>query len=404
MTLPLEGITVLDMSRYLPGGYCTMVLADMGAEVIKVEEPWSEREAALSGPGAVPNKERAQAFSSVERNKKSIGLNLKSTEAREVFYKLVEKADVIVESNRPLVAQRLGVDYETVSKINPRIIYCSITGYGQDGPYSGFSGHDINYISMGGALYLIGEADRQPVIPLNLLADYGGGGANGVIGILSALIARNKTGKGQYIDISLTDSVISLLCSFTVNYLYNKVVPQRQAAWPSGGYPYYNIYQTKDGGFITIGCLEPWLWENFCRAIGKEEFIPVQFEIDHFVYPPEGSRWQEVSSYLKEVFLTKTRDEWFEFLSQRDVPVGKVYSMDEVFADPQVLHRQMVIEVEHPTEGKVKQVGMAIKLSDTPGKVRSLSPVLGEHTEEVLTGLGYNKERIDKLRQKGVIG
>lgn len=403
--LALEGVKILDLTRAGPGPFCTMILGDLGAEVIKIEAPPTvgERQAGSFHSPMGEEGRRQAAYQCIHRNKKSVALNLRVEAGRRIFHQLAKAADVIVEGFRPGVVKRLGIDYAVISSLNPRIVYCSITGYGQDGPYSGLSGHDINYISMGGALYLIGEADRQPVIPLNLLADYGGGGANGVIGILSALIARNKTGKGQYIDISLTDSVISLLCSFTVNYLYNEVVPQRQAAWPSGGYPYYNIYQTKDGGFITIGCLEPWLWENFCRAIGKEEFIPVQFEVDHFVYSPEGSRWQEVSSYLKEVFLTKTRDEWFEFLSQKDVPVGKVYSMDEVFADPQVLHRQMVIEVEHPTEGKVKQVGMAIKLSDTPGKVRSLSPVLGEHTEEVLTGLGYNRERIAELRQEGVI-
>lgn len=244
---------------------------------------------------------------------------------------------------------------------------------------------------------------RRPS-PLNLVADYGGGGANAAIGILGALIVRDKTGKGQYIDISLTDSAMYLNCAVTVNYFYNKLVPRRQSIWPNGGYPYYNIYQAKDGGYITIGCLEPWLWEKFCRAIDKEEFIPVQFEVDHFVYPPQGGQWQQVSDYLKQVFLTRTRDEWFDFLSQKDVPVGKVYSLDEVFADPQVLHRQMVIEVEHPTQGKVKQVGLPIKLSETPGEIRNLAPVLGEHTEEVLTGLGYNKSSIDELRQEGVVG
>jgi len=404
--LALDNVKILDLTRAGPGPYCTMILGDLGAEVIKIEAPpavGGRQAGSFHSPAGEQAKTEA-AYQCLNRNKRSVSLNLRSDEGHGFFHQLVKDTDIIVEGFRPGVVKRLGIDYEATSRINPGIIYCSITGYGQDGPYSGLSGHDINYISMGGALSMIGEAGGPPAIPLNLVADYGGGGANAVIGILGALIVRGKTGKGQYIDISLTDSAIYLNCAVTPNYFYNQVVPLRQSIWPNGGYPYYNIYQTKDGGYITIGCLEPWLWDNFCRAIGKEDFIPVQFEVDHFVYPPQGDQWQEVSSYLKQTFLTRTRDEWFDFLSQKDVPVGKVYSMDEVFADPQVLHRQMVIEVEHPTEGKVKQVGLPIKLADTPGEVRSLGPVLGEHTEEVLTALGYNRKKIDELRQDGIIG
>jgi len=404
--LVLDGVKILDITRAGPGPYCTMILGDLGAEVTRIEAPPTvgERQAGSFHSPAGDEGKREAAYQCLHRNKKSMALNLRTDAGRRIFHQMAETADVIIEGFRPGVVKRLNIDYATISKLNPGIIYCAITGYGQDGPYSDLSGHDINYISMGGALYVIGEADRPPVIPLNLIADYGGGGANAAIGILSALIARGKTGKGQYIDISLTDSAIYLNCAVTVNYFYNQMVPQRQSIWPNGGYPYYNVYQTGDGGFITIGCLEPWLWEKFCRAIGKEEFIPIQFEVDHFVYPPAGEQWQEVSSYLKELFLTRSRDEWFEFLSKQDVPVGKVYAMDEVFADPQVLHREMVIEVEHPSIGKVKQVGMPIKLSETPGEVRSLSPVLGENTGEILDGLGYNKERIAELRQEGIIG
>ncbi len=227
MTLPLEGITVLDMSRYLPGGYCTMVLADMGAEVIKVEEPWSEREAALSGPGVVPNKERDKAFSSVDRNKKSIGLNLKSAVAREVFYKLVKKTDVVVESNRPQVAQRLGVGYETVSKINPRIIYCSITGYGQDGPYRDLPGHDINYLALSGVLGILNEGGSGPPIVSGVkLADVGGGSLQATTGILLALLAREKTGRGQHVDIAMADGIMSWLLLPSALYFESGQVPE----------------------------------------------------------------------------------------------------------------------------------------------------------------------------------
>jgi len=405
--LALEGIRILDLTRVTPGSLCTMILGDLGAEVIKIEAT-ATAEARHQGIGTAvsPQDEtgrKTAVYQAANRNKKSIGLNLRAEEGCHIFYQLVETADVIIEGFRPGVVKRLNIDYQTVTRINPKIIYCSISGYGQDGPYRDLPGHDINYISLGGALNLIGETDGKPVIPLNLVADIAGGSMHAAIGILSALVARGKTGKGQYIDISLTDSVISLLTMIAIGYFRDNIVPKRGETFWGGGYPYYNVYETRDGKFITIGCLEPWLWENLCREIGKEDYIPSHYEPEHRVHKVENENWQKISSFLNQLFLTKTRDEWFELLSQKDIPVGKVYSLDETFTDPQVLHRKMVIEVEHPTEGKIKQVGIAIKLSDTPGKVRSLSPIRGEHTEEILTGLGYNKQRINELRQDGII-
>jgi len=405
--LALEGIRILDLTRVAPGSFCTMILGDLGAEVIKIEAT-ATAEARHQGAGTAVSPQgeagrRTAVYQASNRNKKSIGLNLRSEEGRHIFCQLVEKADVIIEGFRPGVVERLNIDYQTVTKINPKIIYCSISGYGQDGPYRDLPGHDINYISLGGVLNLIGETDGKPVIPLNIVADIAGGSMHAAVGILSALVARNKTGRGQYIDISLADGVISLLTTTAIGYFRDNIVPNRGETALGGGYPYYNVYETKDGKFITIGCIEPWLWENLCREIGKEDFIPVHYEPEHRVHKAENENWHKISASLKQLFLTKTRDEWFELLSQKDIPVGKVYSLDETFADRQVLHRKMVIEVEHPTEGKVKQVGIAIKLSDTPGKVRSLSPIRGEHTEEILTGLGYNKQRINELRQDGII-
>ena len=398
--LALEGITILDLTWQGPGPFCTMLLGDLGAEVIRIGAPPTAGARQATREAG----KRELAYQASNRNKKSILLNLKSEEGRRIFHQLAEKTDVIVEGFRPGVAKRLGIDYPTIAKINPRVIYCAITGYGQDGPYRDLPGHDINYISFAGALNLIGEADGKPAIPLNLIADYGAGGMGAAVGILSALMARGKTGKGQYIDISLTDTVISLLTQPVVDpYFTSGVVPERGGHQLNGAYPYYNIYETKDGKFITLGCLEPWLWESLCREIGKEEFIPFNMTRGRLSSPAEEEKWQEISDYLGQLFLTKTRDEWFEFMSTKNIPIGKVYSMDEVFADPQVLHRKMVIEVEHPTEGKVKQVGIAIKLSDTPGAVRSFAPMPGEHTEAILAGLGYSKQRISQLRQEGMI-
>ena len=397
--LALEGIKVLDFGRGAPAPFCTWVLGDLGAEVIRIEVPPGASR--LQGRAAVPQsfvskeeERRRSAYNVLGRNKKSIALNLRSEEGRKIFYQLAEKADVVVDEFRPDVIKRLGVDYETVSKINPRIIYCSITSYGQNGPYRDIIAHDINSDGMAGALDLIGEKDGPPIVPLNLLADYGGGGIGAVVGILGAIIARNETGKGQYIDISMLDSVIMLMAPFIGEFLGRNVVPKRGETLPSGGFPYYGVYETKDGKYITIGNVEPWLWGHFCRVINREDLIP---------YRAKREKWEELSSYFKQLFLTKTRDEWFELLSPKGVFIGKVHSIDEVVVNPQVLHREMVVEVADSDLGKVRHPGIAIKLSDTPGKVRSLSPMLGENTDEILTGLGYSEQGINELRQEGII-
>jgi len=395
--IALEGIKILDLSYQGPGPFCTMVLGDLGAEITRIGPP----PAAGARQIAREVGTREAAYSASNRNKKSILINLRSDEGRSIFYQLAGKVDVIVEGFRPGVAQRLGIDYPTIAKINPKVVYCSITGYGQDGPYRELPGHDLNYISFAGALNLIGEADRPPVIPLNLVADYGAGGMSAVIGILSALIARDKTGRGQYVDISLTDTVISLLTQVVLDpYFITGVATKRGEHGLSGAYPYYNVYQTKDGKYISFGCLEPWLWESLCREIGREDFVP--YNMTRF--QTEKEKWEEITTYLKELFLTKTQDEWFEQMKTKNIPIGKVLSLEEVFTDPQVLQRQMVMELEHPTEGKVKQVGIAIKLSDTPGKFRSFASLTGEQTDEALKALGYSEQKIEELRQTGVVG
>jgi alpha-methylacyl-CoA racemase len=404
--LALEGIRILDLTHLAPGALCTMILGDLGADVVRIEAPpgVGGRGAGLGiSPMGEEGRKRA-AFDATNRNKRSVGLNLRSEQGREIFYKLAQTADVIVEGFRPGVVKRLKVDYETMKVINSRVIYCSLSGYGQDGPYSNLPGHDINYISIAGALNLIGTPDRPPVVPLNLLADFAGASLHGVIGIVAALVARDKTGVGQYVDIAYADGVISLLTWFISHYFFTGVMLNRGETWLHGAYPYYGVYETKDGKYFSFGCAEPWFWENLCRALGKEEYISYCISPEHFLHKPEGDKWEEVSSYLKRVLLTKTREEWFEFFRDKDVPVGKVYTFDEVFSDPQVLHRKMVVEVEHPTLGKVRQPGIAVKLSETPGKIRRLAPIFGEHTEEILGELGYSQSQIADLRQSSVIG
>jgi len=401
--LALEGVKILDLSRLIPGTFCTMLLGDLGAEVLKVEAPGVTEYMGSSTPLGGEEKRKEAAYYAPNRNKKSIVVNLKSEEGQQIFYRLSQKADVIVEGFRPGVAKRLKIDYETINKLNPQIIYCSLSGYGQDGPYHTFSGHDINYIAMAGVLDLIGSSEGPPVIPLNLIADFAGAALYGALGISVALVARNKTGKGQYVDAAFLDGIVSLMTWFTYGYFFDGSMLKRGKSWLHGAYPYYDVYETKDSKYITIGCLEPHFWENLCRFLRKEEYVPYRFALEHTFNTPEDDKWDEIRSFLKQTFLTKTRDEWFELLNRHDVPAGKVYTTDEVFSDPQVLHRQMVIEVEHPTLGKIKQVGIAPKLSNTPGKVRSLSPLSGEHTNEILQELGYELKEIENLRRQGVV-
>jgi crotonobetainyl-CoA:carnitine CoA-transferase CaiB-like acyl-CoA transferase len=401
--LALEGVRILDLSRLVPGAFCTMLLGDSGAEVLKIEAP--EITGFMGSARSLQKTEnrRQVAYYAPDRNKKSIVLNLKSEAGREIFYRLSRRSDVIVEGFRPGVVKRLGIDYETIKKLNPKIIYCSLSGYGQDGPYRAFPGHDINYISMAGILDLIGSSGGPPAIPLNLVADFAGAALYGALCISLALVARNKTGEGQYVDVAYMDGAVSLMTSFNCGYFFNGSMLKRGESWLHGAYPYYGVYETKDGKHITIGCLEPHFWENLCRFLGREEYIPYHFTLEHTFHKPENEKWDEIRHSLERIFLTKTRDEWFELLIRNDIPAGKVYQPDEVFNDPQVLHRQMVIEVEHPTLGKIKQVGIAPKLSNTPGKVRSLAPLPGEHTDEILGELGYKLQEIENLRQEGVV-
>jgi alpha-methylacyl-CoA racemase len=401
--LALQGVKILDLSRLVPGAFCTMLLGDLGAEVLKIEAPGISEAKGMSETPEREQKPRAAAYYAPDRNKKSLVVNLKCAAGQEIFYRLSQGADVIVEGFRPGVAKRLGIDYETLNRLNPRIIYCSLSGYGQDGPYSAFPGHDINYISMAGVLGLIGRSDGPPVIPLNLIADFAGAALYGALSISVALVARNVTGKGQYVDVAYADGAMSLMTWFASGYFFDGSTLNRGETWLHGAYPYYGVYETCDGKYISIGCLEPHFWENLCRVLGREEYIPYHFALQHTFHKPQEKKWEEIRSSLKQIFLTRTRDEWFELLIRNDIPAGKVYTPDEAFTDPQVLHRHMVIELEHPTLGKVKQVGIAPKFSDTPGKVRSLSPLPGEHTDEILEGLGYKGEDIENLRRGGIV-
>ena len=399
--LALEGIKVLDFCRNAPGMFATMILADLGADVLMIERPMDETRASyeriVSGIETREDERRHASFNALQRNKRSIALNLKEPEALEVFRRLAADADVVVEGFRPGVVDRLGVGYEQVKQINPRAIYCSVSGYGQTGPYSQMAGHDINYISFAGALGLIGDSpDGKPVIPLNLIADYAGGGLCGAVGILAALMAREKTGRGQYVDIAMTEGVLYMLCGAIGDALAQGYNATRGSDRLNGGSPFYNVYRTADGKYFSIAAIEPWFWENLCRAIGREDMIPHQQAGDE--------KRAEIAATLDAVFLTKTRDEWFETLRNANISVGKVYDLDEALSDPQALERGMVVELDEPgvSEGRVIQPGIPFHLSETPGKVRHPGSVTGQHTMEVLAALGYTPIQVDGLLARGI--
>ena len=284
------------------------------------------------------------------------------------------------------------------------MIYCSLSGYGQDGPYRDYPAHDLNYLSLAGVLNLLGEPDRRPVIPLNIVADYAGASLHAVIGIALALFARQGTGKGQWVDISYLDTTLSLLAA-TPNvrdYFSEGIVPSRGKGVFGGTYAYYGTYETADEKMISIACTEPWLWENFCDTVDKPHLKICAMKAGDFSHQ-QSEIHDQARAELEPMFRTKTREEWFELLVKADVCVGKVYDLPEVFADPQVKHRQMVLELDHPQIGRVKQAGVAIKLSDTPGEVRSFAPSLGQHTTEILQNIGYSHDDIEKLRGSGAI-
>jgi crotonobetainyl-CoA:carnitine CoA-transferase CaiB-like acyl-CoA transferase len=333
----------------------------------------------------------------LNRNKKSITLNLKAPGGKAVLRKMVEQgADVLIEQFRPGVMDRLGVGFKDLEKVNPRIIYCSLTGYGQDGPYRELAGHDLNYIGIAGVLSLTGQKGGTPVIPGTQIADLIGGGLYAVIGILSALMARQKTGRGQYIDISMLDGVVSLLPDSAALFFAEGMAPRAGERRLTGGLPQYQVYQTQDGKYVAVGALEEKFWANLCRLIGKPEWaekIPKELE----------PRSEEIKEEMERLFKTKTQKEWLDLLMSEDACVTAVQSLDEVFSDPHVLHRQMLVEQTHPKAGRLRQIGVPIKFSRTPGEIRTPAPEIGEHTEEILKQLGYSQREIDRLRREGVI-
>lgn len=367
----LEGIRILDLSRLLPGPYCTMLLADFGAEVIKIEEP-GRGDYARSFPPFL--KDMGYWHLQLNRNKKSVVLDLKSAAGRQVFLELVKTADVVVESYRPGVLQRLGVDYAAAKAVNPRIIYCSLTGYGSKGPLAKQADHDIGYVSLAGITAMSGEAEGKPAIPGVLMADMNAALSAG-LSIMIALRHAQQTGQGQEIDISLYNVAMTLMPGAASLYFGSGFVAQRGNNWLTGANANYNIYATKDGRYLSVGCLEKKFWGNLCRVLGREELVDSIDDAEQHAYLKEQ---------LTQAFATKTLAEWTQLLAGQDTCVTPVLDFAEAVAAEQTRANEMVLEVEDKELGRYQQLGFALKLSETPASLRKRAPRLGEDTEQVL--------------------
>ena len=403
MSLPLQGVRVLDLSRLLPGGFCSLLLADFGADVLKVEDTGMGDYIRWSPPfyeGAHPTASSA-LFLSLNRNKRSIRLDLKSEGGREALLRLVREYDVVLESFRPGVLDRLGVGYERMRQENPGIVFCAISGYGQTGPKRDASGHDMNYLGLVGLLGLTGEHRGEPVQAAGQIADLGGGALMAAFGILAALRERDGdgragsgSGEGQLVDVSMADGALSWLAMVAAAYFAEDMVPRRGDLPLAGSLICYRPYECADG-WVSLGALEPKFWQAWCRGVGRSELIAAQFE-------GPGSQAHE---QVKAIFKERTREEWQAFAREHDCCLEPLLELDEALASELVQEREMVVEIEQPgAERPVRQLGIPVKLTRTPGEhARLPGPALGEHTEEVLLDAGYSEEEVADLLQSGAV-
>ena len=386
----LEGLKVLDFSTLLPGPYATLMLADMGAEVLKISSP-SKYDLVMDYGTRIERTDISACQAWLGRNKKTMFLNLKTQEAREIICRLIMDYDIILEQFRPGVMKRLGLSYEDLKEINPRLIYCSLTGYGQTGPMRDVAGHDINYMSRSGIISHAGRAKAGPSLMNIQIADIAVGSLNSVTGILAAVYHREKTGQGQYIDIAMLDGCVPFNSLDGAEFLVSGRQPQREGELLNGG-SMYDYYETSDGEYMSVGSLEPKFWENLCRTLGREDLI------EGTVRPEDP---EEVKEQLRQIFRTKTKAEWTKLFSGVDACVQPVLDLKEaLLEDPQIQAREMVVETDLPLhEGiKVKQMGTAIRFSETPCEYQYAGYPLGYHTKQIIEKLGLDYQ---ELARKG---
>jgi crotonobetainyl-CoA:carnitine CoA-transferase CaiB-like acyl-CoA transferase len=373
MSGPLHGIQVLDLTRLLPGAFATALLGDLGADVLKVEQP------GVGDPmrAYTPQIGDASAFTWIaDRNKRSLALNLRDPRGVEAIHRLARKADVLIEGFRPGVAERLGVGYDALRAVNPALVYCSLSGFGAGGPLEREAGHDINYLGRAGVL-----DGAPPPVQVGDLA----GSLMAVSGLLAALVRAQRTGEGDHVDIAITDAAFALHSI----HLGAHFSTGEASDVLRGGYPCYRVYACADGKQLTVGALEAPFWREICATLERPDLVPTQFD------PSAVATWERL-------FAGRTRDEWLALFAGRDVCVGPVNGLAEAVADPQLEHRAMVLELEHPELGPLRQVGTPIKLREHPGGLRTPARVLGSATREALAAVGYEDDEIEQLLADGV--
>ncbi len=392
MSLPLEGIRVLDLSTMLPGPFCTQVLADYGAEIIKIEDKVGDR-----GRWSPPFiDDQGALFYAVNRNKKSISLDLRSEEGKNIFEKLVANSDVILDAFRPGVMDKLGLSYEVLKQVNERIIYCALNGFGSTGPLIHTAAHDINIMSLAGITDLSGTKDSLPSLSTLQLTGIAGGSLYAVMAILMALINRQKTGRGQFCDVSMMDGAISLLAYTLGEWSGSGLLPERGNGLLTGGFAFYQIYETSDNKYISLGAVESKFWREFCERIGKPEYLDSQWK-------PELQ--EQMIAGIRTVIKEGSQAEWLEIFADANICLAPVLNLEEMSKHPQVVDRDMIIKMkDFRDSGKDMFLsGLPIKFSDTPGEIKLNFPETGEHTVEILLAAGYTAEEIELFKINGVI-
>ena len=391
MTGPLYRLKVLDFTTLLPGPYATMVLADMGADVLGVVSR-SRPDVVAYIPPFVPGINMSAAFTHLGRDKRSMNLNLKDGRAVKIIHQLLATYDILIEQFRPGVMAKFGLDYTSLKTINPSLIYCSLTGYGQTGPFRDRAGHDINYLARSGIMSYSGKRESGPSLTGIQIADIASGSNNAVIGILATVVYRNETGKGQHIDISMTDGMLAFNAMYGANFLVDGQDPLREQTLLNGG-SLYDFYETKDGGYLSVGSIEPQFFSSFCETIKCPDLIPGGIE------PPDI---EIAKKRVREILKTKTRDEWTEEFRKVDACVEPVLSLSEALNNSHSIERGMVVEVDLPNGGKVRQLASPIKFSETPPQYKSAGISPGFHTKEVLLEIGYSDKEIEDFENTGL--
>ena len=392
----LEGIKVLDLTRALAGPFCTLMLGDNGADVVKIEIPGTGDDTRQWGPPFIQGE--SAYFLSINRNKRSLTLNLRDPQAKDIFLKMAASADVVVENFTPGVMSRFGLDYEAVKAVNPKIVYCSISGFGQDGPYQSRPAYDQIMQGLSGIMSITGEPDGEAQKGGLAITDIGAGMWS-AFAIMAALRHREVGGEGQYIDVSMLDAQVAWLTYQAAYFFANDEAPKRLGAAHPTLVPYQG-FMCKDGKYINVAVGSERIWDRFCEGIQRED---LRENPDYAGNADRVAHRSTLVPMLQEMFLTRPVQEWVDVLQNVNVPCGSINDLADVFSDPQILHRQMYQEMPHPTLGTIKQTGLPIKFSLTPGGLDRHPPLLGEHNQEILTGLGYSRAEIERLTEASVI-